>query len=117
MLVFISGPFRSDEAGGRENNIWAARMVSLELWKRGIPNICPHLNSGTFYGEVDEELIRDGYCEMVKYCTHVIMLNGWKESNGACGEFRMAKGCGIPTYLTLEEFLNDAGKRKNTNRS
>lgn len=107
MLVFLSGPYNDRNEKKRESNICTARLAAIELWSREIPTICPHLNTQNFGREtgIPEQIFYKGYCKMIKYCTHVVMLKGWEKSKGAVLEERTAKMESIPIYYNLDAFL------------
>lgn len=107
MLIFLSGPYNNKDQKKVESNICVARMAAIELWSRGIPTICPHLNTQNFGREtkIPERVFYNGYCKIVTHCTHVIMLKGWEESKGAVQEHGCAKVHKVPIYYSLDEFL------------
>ncbi len=107
MLVFLSGPYTTKEFRGVEKNVWNARQAAIELWSRGIPTICPHLNTQNFDKEtsIPERVFYNGYCKMIKHCTHVVMLPNWKKSKGAVLEEGTARMEKVPVYYSLAEFL------------
>ena len=73
-IVFLSGPFRAGTHWEIEQNVRRAEQVALTLWKNGCVVVCPHLNTRNFYGELDEERVVDGYCELVRRSDAVVTL-------------------------------------------
>ena len=92
----------------KEDNVWYARYVAIELWKRGITVICPHLNSQDFETEVSDDFIFvRGYLEIIRRSIDlVILLPNWKFSANSCREREEALRFKIPVYNTLDDFLS-----------
>lgn len=114
MIGFIVGPYFTRELPNgqllkKEDNIWAARHVSLELWKRGIPNICPHMNTQDFEQEEKEDSkFVTGYLQIIRRVDFIILLPNWRRSANSVKEFAEAKACGLSVYHGLAEFLEKA---------
>lgn len=110
MLVFLAGPYFAYEINGqhydKQDNIWRAKFAAIQLWKHGIPTICPHLNTLDFEYEVpDDDLFVKGYLDMLECCTHVIALINWQHSIHTKVELRLANELKIPVYYGVAEFL------------
>jgi hypothetical protein len=100
MLVYVAGPYRGDI----DANIAAARRAAIKLWEAGFVGICPHLNTAHF--EVDCSVREDTYLwggiEILTRCDAIVMLPGWEESQGARGEYDVAKRIGLPISVYPE---------------
>lgn len=104
MIVFISGPFHSMEPNGIQDNIWEARKASIKLWTWGIPNICPHLNSGDLLNEgIPEFWFQKGYLEILKECGAILMLPRWMKSENSCHELKYAENLGKKIFFSLDD--------------
>jgi hypothetical protein len=109
-VVFIAGPFNefTDYEGTVHNitmNILDAMTYSELLWKNGIANICPHLNSGNMFGRVDEANFVKGYKEILRACTKLLLIKNWEYSTGAVGERMEAEKNGIPVYTDVNKLI------------
>jgi hypothetical protein len=91
MIIYIAGPYRSKYGKlGIIRNIWKARQVAKELWKMGHTPICPHLNSALLDGIVPDQRFLDGDIEILKRCDAIVLMPGWRKSEGARKEFDIA---------------------------
>lgn len=95
-LAYVSGPYR-DKRGVRyvEENIRKAEAVAVELWRMGIPAICPHANTRHFDGIIPPEDFIEGDLVMVSRCDLIVMMEGWEKSEGAKVELEHAMRLGI----------------------
>jgi len=117
-IAFVCGPYFDRELPDgsflkKEDNIWYARYVAIELWKRGITVICPHLNSQDFETEVgDDSIFVRGYLEIIRRSIDLmILLPNWKFSANSCREREEALRFKIPVYNTLDDFLSIRGEK------
>ena len=95
----------------KEDNVWYARYVAIELWKRGITVICPHMNTSDFEGDNDDVYVR-GYLEIIRRSIDfVVLLPNWKFSANSCRERNEAIGCKIPVFNDLNDFLRSRGEK------
>lgn len=110
-IVYIAGPY--GDAGGYlsiDRNIAQAREIAAMLAEARIGYICPHLNAAhmeaivpgvpvDFWYELDEELLRraDG----------IVLLPGWRDSNGTKREIAIARSLGLP-FFYMDEIEIDA---------
>ena len=99
IVVFLSGPFRAETHWEIEQNVRRAEQVALALWKNGCVVICPHLNTRNFYGELDEEKVVDGYCELVRRSDVVVSLERPSlYTDGMRREVAAARGKALPVF-------------------
>jgi len=101
MIVFVSGPYRSDTPSGVQRNIRRATLLAQRVWKLGCIAVCPHTNSANFEGIVLEDWFLEGYLELLSRCDAVILTAKWKESKGTLAEIRHAEKCDIPVFADL----------------
>ena len=94
-----------DEGKSIKRNIKVARKAAIKLWELGYTVLCPHLNTQNF--ERDCKCEYDDYmkgdCMIVQRCDGVVMLENWRESNGASIERQVAIENGIPVFYSIEE--------------
>ena len=89
-IAFISGPYRAKTEWGVLNNIRAAEKVALKYWKKGYVVICPHKNTALMGGVLPDEVWLKGDLEILRRCDVVVMMEGWKKSEGARAEHEEA---------------------------
>lgn len=106
-VVYVSGPYRARTIFGVFLNIWKARRVAMELWKRGYAVICPHMNTAffpqgaAFAGKEEENhinYVRGDIAminRMIPRYDVIAMLPGWENSEGAIEEFQVAMKRGL----------------------
>ena len=118
MIAFVCGPYFTRKLPNekflkQEDNIWMARFVALELWKREIAVICPHLNSQDFETEVsDDSIFVRGYLEIIRRSIDLmILLPNWEISENSKKEREEALRCKIPVCKDLNDFLRSRGEK------
>lgn len=104
MVGFIAGPYNGDI----EKNAAVAREAAKRFWSRGIPVICPHMNTYRFGGDIPESKFYQGYLEMVEFCGFVFLLPNWQTSTGSMGEYGLAVMLGIKTFEDFDEAIRYA---------
>lgn len=98
-VIYTAGPFRGDVKA----NVKAAEEFARKVWAAGAACISPHLNSVAFDGEFPDSVFLEGDLAIVAKCDAVIMMPGWKSSEGATKERLAALAWGIPVLYSLEE--------------
>lgn len=94
-IAFISGPYRDVTPHQIMENIRRARLVALKYWRHGYAVICPHSNTALFDGEADDSVWLEGDLEILRRCDVVVMMEGWRNSEGACHELEEATISGL----------------------
>ncbi len=105
-LVYIAGPFRGSYFVKR-SNIKKARNLSIKLWEAGVPNICPHTNSGFLDSPETDKIILPADIEIMKRCDAVVVLKDWLESTGTRTELIEAYNSDIPIYFNADLLIAD----------
>lgn len=88
-IVYISGPITGEPLG----NSWKFKEAGIQHLRKNPldivinPNVFPHGLPYDFYMEICLRLLDE--------CTHIIMLDGWKQSSGAKIEYDHAMKNGI----------------------
>jgi hypothetical protein len=86
-LAYLAGPYRSSSIWGVKRNIEAAAAVARELWKMGLPTICPHCNTAFMDGpDIECSTFLDGDLEMLERSDLMVVLPGWEKSQGTIAE-------------------------------
>lgn len=97
-LVYIAGPYRSPTVRGIVENIRRAESLSLIVWRMGAAALCPHMNTAHFDGAITDEAILAGDREMLGRCDAVMLVSGWRHSEGTRDEVELARELGIPVF-------------------
>jgi len=95
-LVYVAGPYRSPTAWGVEQNIHAAMAAAAQVWAAGLAAVCPHANAARMEGVTTDANFLAGTLEMLRRCDAVLVIEGWKNSEGARGEVDEAVRLGLP---------------------
>lgn len=103
-LVYIAGKFSAPTREGVEENIKAATKMGLAVARLGYMPIIPHAN--TAHPEFEKVQPYDfwiaGTLRQLEMCDAVMLVPGWKDSNGALGEVTYANELGIPVFEELD---------------
>jgi len=95
MKVYISGPIT-----GVENYRQLFKIAEVKLHYAGyeVVNPCelPHQHGQTY-----EEFLKEDVFQLLQ-CTHIHMLDGWQDSNGAKLEAAVAVNCGIEAVFLVD---------------
>lgn len=84
-------------------NIYKARKVANKYWRKSFVVICPHSN--TAYFTLSNDIFIEGYLELVRRSDIIVMLPGWKESEGAIREYQEAIQYGLEIIEVENETL------------
>lgn len=91
-VAFISGPYRSNNIYGIQENIRNAERYAIKYWKLGYAVICPHKNTALFDGLCPDIVWLDGDEELLKRSDVLVCIPGWEESEGSIREYYYAMG-------------------------
>ena len=109
-VIYVAGAYRANSLNGVWDNIMHARAVARQLWIDGWAVICPHANSIFMDGEETDGLFLKGDLEIVRRCDAIYMLTNWEQSEGARGEYELARN------LDLEVYFEETDNVTNDNR-
>jgi len=91
-LAYIVGPYRSKKGKqGIIQNIKNAEKIALKYWELGYCVICPHKNTALMDGVDTDEMFLTGGLELVFRSDLIVVMKGWKKSEGSIAEIRCAK--------------------------
>jgi hypothetical protein len=102
-LIYVAGPY-SDWRGPWfvKQKVRGAEWVAVKLMQAGFAVICPHTMTHNWDGTVDYQGFIDRDLEIVKRCDAVMLLPGWRTSNGAQAEKAQADFHGIPVFESMD---------------
>lgn len=106
-LIYMAGPISKNMHGGPEYHAARALPVYLELIRAGVPCFCPQI-TGAFpsaHQEVPYERWIDYSYAMISRATHMLMLEGWGWSRGACMERDYALRQGVKVFYSVQDLL------------
>jgi len=97
-VAYVSGPLEGKRAEDYEINITKAWIVSRQLWEMGYIALTPHLLTADMDDvlERDEWLARDK--ELLSRCDLIVLIPGWRKSDGAKKERVWAEEMGLPIF-------------------
>jgi len=115
-VVYVAGPFRAATAWEIEQNVRAAEVVALRVWRAGAVALCPHANSRHYHGDAADELFIEGTLELLRRCDAILLVEGWERSTGARGERVEAERLGLPVFTEdrfdqLEQWIKGESDR------
>jgi hypothetical protein len=116
-VIYVAGKYRANHPYLIQENIDKAKELAKKVWAAGHAAICPHLNSINFEGLNTEQHFIDGTLELMRRCDAVLLVPGWKLSEGTLGEIEEAKRLKIPVFEELDEcfkLLSDPSSKNNT---
>ena len=98
LLIYIAGPYTAPTRAGIEANIERATLVALDVAALGVMPVCPHANTGDarFSDVQPYQFWIAGTLDLLRKCDAIVLVDGWRESNGARGEVDEARGLGMP---------------------
>jgi hypothetical protein len=102
-VVYIAGPFRAATPWLVEQNVRAAEMIALEVWRMGAVALCPHMNTRHFQDCAPDEVWIEGTKEMLRRCDAVLVQGAWTMSTGTRGEIDEARKLGMPVFFNTTE--------------
>lgn len=108
MLIYICAPYSADTDEGVEVNINLVKQYAIELAKRDIDFIAPHLNSAMFHkieslqARTNQNWI-DMYKRILLKCDGVLAVGNWKAAEGCIQETNLALMKHVPIYEHVDD--------------
>ena len=90
LVIYIAGAFRGDNAWVIHNNVLKAEQAMTELIGKGFAVICPHKMTENLQGLYPDQVFLDMCLEILARCDAVYFLSGWRQSEGASAEYKLA---------------------------
>jgi hypothetical protein len=113
IIVYIAGPYRAKTTWGIECNIHRARQVGADVAQVGCMPLIPHGNTEHFDGLQPDAFWLAGTLELLRRSDAVVVVDGWKNSEGAQKEVAAAHKLGLPVFEgaeALRGWLKDMGE-------
>lgn len=104
-VIYIAGKFRGPNSWEIECNIRKAETLALQVWKAGAAALCPHANTRFFQGAAPDLVWLEGDLEMLSRCDGMVLVDNWRESEGAKAEVAHAHRLKIPVFEDIHELL------------
>jgi hypothetical protein len=104
-VIYIAGPYRAESEYLVRENIMRADRAAQAVWASGGVALCPHKNTMSFGGFVDDEVFLKGDIELLRRCDAVYTVFGWEKSLGALNEVEYAKNNGIQVFHEFYKVL------------
>ncbi len=103
VLVYLSGPITASATHSVEDNVAAALRVYLDCIRRGIPAFAPQLTAAfpSAFG-IDYETWMAYDFAVLDRCTHMLMLDRYRESAGAMREMDYALDRNLPIFYHID---------------
>ena len=100
-FVYIAGPYSGPEYLTIDRHISNARQAAAWCAEHDIGYFCPHLNSAHFDAIVPDVPVGWWYdmdLHFLAACEAILVLPGWRESNGTLVELGVAKSLAMPVF-------------------
>lgn len=120
-LLYIAGPYRGPTSEAVALNISTAKHTAALACRKGWAPVTPHMN----FAQMDhiapalgDEFWLLASLSLLRRCSALVLLPGWRESVGTLDEIAEARHLGIPLFpsaddlVRAEEFL--ATRQKGT---
>lgn len=101
-LIYVAGKFRAPTVWEIQKNVHKAEELGHQVALAGFMPIIPHANSRFFHDILDEQFWIDGTLELMRRCDGVIMVDNWKDSEGARGEREEALRLALPNFNSID---------------
>ena len=98
-LIYVIGPYRSDDPWEKEQNIRRAEEIGRKLAKAGYFPIIPHANTRSYFEKIQgDKFWLEGTMELLRRCDGFCLVKKYTElRGGALAEVNEA------LYLDLKE--------------
>jgi len=107
-IAYVAGPYAGKGRFGivrwfrQWRNILRARKVAYALWSRGYTVICPHTNTAWMDKACSRDWFLKGDLEILDRCDVMVLLPGWRNSEGTMGELKYAFDHGIEVFNSVD---------------
>lgn len=102
-IVFIAGAFRGPSPWHVRCNVHRAESLGLKVAEAGFMPLIPHANTAHFDGLLTDEFWLEGTRELLRRCDGVVLVDGWRGSEGTVAEVALASALGIPVWESVDD--------------
>lgn len=113
-VVYVAGPYRGPNPWAVEQNIRLAEEVAFTVAQAGCTPLCPHSMFRYFDKTLPDAFWLTATLELLDRCDVVLMVPGWRRSEGACDERKRAEEKGLPVFGSVEELRAWRKQQKKT---
>lgn len=103
ILVYVAGPYRSNEIWKLYENIENARKAAIEIVKMGAYPIVPHKCTDFMEGLNTSEFFIEGTREAMRRCDVLYIIPGYESSEGTLGEIAEGENLRKPIFYSLQD--------------
>ncbi len=83
-LIYIAGPYRSEDPWQREQNARRAEDVGFEVFRMGGYPIIPHSNTRHYFeSDANSVIALAGTLELMRRCDAGVWIGEWTKSRGS----------------------------------
>lgn len=100
-LIYIAGPFTADTWWKVQQNIRRAEEWAKRIAEMGGMPVCPHTNTGNFWGLLTPEFWYEGTLKLMTVCDAVFFLRDYESSKGSMNEYHKAYELHIPRFFEV----------------
>lgn len=101
VVPYIAGKYRAPTMRGIHENIERARACAADFWAAGAAPLTPHTNSAFLDGVCPDAHFLAGGLVLLERCDFLVLLPGWKDSEGTKTERVHALAHGMPVFEWL----------------
>ena len=107
--IYIAGPYSADNVMDILHNIRQGIEMAAKLLKLGYAPFCPWLDFLFVFFDQEKSLTKQQFYDYsiawLEVSDGILMLEGWRDSNGAVDEYEKAKKKDIPIFYDINELL------------
>jgi nucleoside 2-deoxyribosyltransferase len=112
MIVYVAGPYRSEDSWEVHANIRRAKEMGDELIQEGIMPLIPHKNTELCEHLNTSQFFLDGTLELMRRCDALLIVPKYENSEGTLGEIAEARKLGKPVFFDILALTYWAQKRQ-----
>ena len=107
-LIYIAGPYTTEDIYNLRRNIMRAEKAGREVFKRGHIPVIPHslgdaLDTGKDFKHFRHQDWMHKLClPLLSRCDGILLIDGWQQSKGARMEFEHAQNNNMPVFYKVE---------------
>ena len=112
-IIYVAGSYRSKYGYmGVMWNIFKARKVAIKLAKQGYCCFIPHQNWAFMKANKDDEFWLECGLKILRHCSAIYMMKGWRKSVGSVDEIWHAQQRGLKVMYEDESDKQIEDNRK-----